>query len=107
VAGLAAALDLLLEVGSAEIYQRVVGHAHTLTHALLQAGWQVGSPGAQHRIAGIVAAKHQFLPAEEVARRLRERHIEVSARQGWVRFSPHFYATSGELEALRLILGKL
>jgi selenocysteine lyase/cysteine desulfurase len=107
VAGLAASLDLLLEVGNAEVYQRIVAHVRTLTHALLQEGWQVGSPGAQHRTAGIVAAKHPFLPADEAARRLRQRHIEVSARQGWVRFSPHFYATSGELEALRLILGKL
>jgi len=38
---------------------------------------------------------------------MRERQIEVAARQGWVRFSPHFYATTGELEALKVILGKL
>ncbi|MEW6337908.1 MAG: aminotransferase class V-fold PLP-dependent enzyme [Acidobacteriota bacterium] len=107
LAGLAAALDLLTEVGPEEIHERVVGHARTITQSLLEASWTVGSPGSAHPIAGIVSAKHPYLPAKEVARRLAQRHIEVSAREGWVRFSPHFYATAGELEALRKILGKL
>lgn len=107
LAGLAAALDLLLEVGLEEVFERVVSHARAITQALLKAGWHVGSPGSAHPIAGIVAARHPFLPADEIARRLRERQIEVTARQGWVRFSPHFYATAGELDALAVILGKL
>jgi cysteine desulfurase/selenocysteine lyase len=107
IAGLAAALDLLTEVGLDEIHARVTSHTRTLTHMLLKAGWSVGSPGSGHPIAGIVAARHPFLPSNELARRLRDRHIEVTARQGWVRFSPHFYATAGELEALEKILGKL
>ncbi len=107
VAGLAAALDLLLEAGIGEVHARVVAHARALTHLLLKAGWRVGSPGSAHPIAGIVAARHPVLPSEDVARRLRERHIEVTARQGWVRFSPHFYATAGEIDALGVILGKL
>jgi cysteine desulfurase/selenocysteine lyase len=107
VAGLAAALDLLAEVGIETVTDRVTTHARMLTEQLLALGWEVGSPGSGHPIAGIVAAHHPFIPAQEVARRLRARSIEVAARQGWVRFSPHFYATAGELEALRVILGKL
>jgi len=107
IAGLAAALDLLLEAGIGEVHSRVVAHARSLTQQLLKAGWRVGSPGSAHPIAGIVAARHSVLPSEDAARRLRERHIEVTARQGWVRFSPHFYATAGELDALGVILGKL
>ncbi len=107
VAGLAAALDLLLDVGLDEVHARVTSHARMITQLLLKAGWRVGSPGSAHPIAGIVAARHPFLPADEIARRLRERQIEVTARQGWVRFSPHFYTTAGELDALGVILGKL
>jgi cysteine desulfurase/selenocysteine lyase len=107
VAGLEAALDLLLQVGIDEVHERIVAHARALTQALLEGGWNVGSPGSAHEIAGIVAARHPFLPAGEAVRRLADRHIEVSARQRWVRFSPHFYATSGEIEALRRIIGKL
>jgi cysteine desulfurase/selenocysteine lyase len=107
LAGLTAALDLLLEVGPAEVYSRVCAHNRTITQTLLQAGWEVVSPGPTHRLAGIVAARHPFLPAHQVGERLRDRHIEVSARQGLVRFSPHFYTTAGELDALRVIIGKL
>jgi selenocysteine lyase/cysteine desulfurase len=106
-AGLAAALDLILEVGIGEINERIVANARTIMQVLLKQGWQVGSPGSSHPLAGIVAARHPFLPPQEVVKRLRDRSIEVSARQGWVRFSPHFYATAGELEALGVILGKL
>jgi selenocysteine lyase/cysteine desulfurase len=38
--------------------------------------------------------------------RLAERHVIVSARENLVRFSPHFYATRGEIEALDRILAK-
>ena len=107
LAGLEAALNLLLEAGVAEIHDRVVASARALTQQLLEAGWDVVSPGSGHPIAGIVAARHPHLPAAEVARRLRERAIEVAARQGLVRFSPHFYTTAGELEALGKILRKL
>jgi selenocysteine lyase/cysteine desulfurase len=106
-AGLAAALDLVLEAGIDEIHQRVVANARAIMEVLLRLGWHVGSPGSSHPIAGIVAGRHPFLPPHEVVKRLRDRSIEVSARQGWVRFSPHFYATAGELEALGVILGKL
>ena len=105
--GLAAALDLILEAGIDEIYERVVAGARSIMEILLRLGWEVGSPGSSHPLAGIVAARHPFLPPHEVAKRLRERSIEVSARQGWVRFSPHFYTTAGELDALGVILGKL
>jgi selenocysteine lyase/cysteine desulfurase len=107
LAGLAAALELLLEAGLPAIHERVSLHSRTITHALLQLGWEVVSPGSGHPVAGIVAGRHPFLPPEEVARRLHARQIEVSAREGVVRFSPHFYTTQGELEALRVILGKL
>lgn len=107
VAGLAAALDLLLDANPVEVHERIVRHQRTLTQMLVQAGWQVASPGAGHEVSGIVAARHPFLPAEEVRRRLEARSVIVGAREGWVRFSPHFYATAGELDALRVLLGRL
>ncbi len=106
-AGLAAALDLILEVGIVDVSERVIANARAVTEVLLRRGWDVGSPGSGHPIAGIVAGRHPFLPPPEVVRRLRDRSIEASARQGWVRISPHFYATAGEIEALHSILGKL
>lgn len=106
-AGLAAALDLILEAGIGDVHERVTANARSVTETLLRRGWEVGSPGSGHPIAGIVAGRHPFLPPAEVVRRLRDRSIEASSRQGWVRLSPHFYATAGEIEALHAILGKL
>ncbi|OYW01258.1 MAG: hypothetical protein B7Z61_12650, partial [Acidobacteria bacterium 37-71-11] len=44
VAGLAAALDLLLDVGLDEVHARVTRHARMSTQLLLKSGWRVGSP---------------------------------------------------------------
>jgi len=107
IAGLAAALDLLNSVGQENIQARVEMLARLLTRILLAHGWDVFSPGSGHPIAGIVAARHSSVTPKEAARRLSERKVVCSARQGSVRFSPHFYTTKGELEALDRILEKV
>ncbi|MGD9253511.1 MAG: aminotransferase class V-fold PLP-dependent enzyme [Holophagae bacterium] len=107
VAGLAAALDLLTAVDRENIQTRVEVLSRLLTRILLAHGWDVFSPGSGHPIAGIVAASHPGVSPEEAARRLAERRVVVSVRQGYVRFSPHFYTTRGELEALDRILEKV
>jgi selenocysteine lyase/cysteine desulfurase len=107
VAGLAAALDLLAAVGSDNIQARIETLARLLTRILLAHGWDVFSPGSGHPIAGIVAARHSSVSPADARRRLLERRVVVSARQGYVRFSPHFYTTRGELEALDRILEKV
>jgi selenocysteine lyase/cysteine desulfurase len=107
VAGLAAALDMLSAVGSETIQSRVETLTRLLTRTLIAHGWDVFSPGAAHPIAGIVAGRPATISSSEAVRRLAERRVVCSARQGSVRFSPHFYATRGELEALDRILEKV
>lgn len=107
IAGLAAALDLITSVGRDEIQARVETLSRLLTRVLLAHGWDVYSPGAGHPIAGIVATRHPSVPPREAARRLRERRVVCSVRQGYLRLSPHFYITKGELEAFDRILEKV
>lgn len=107
IAGLAAALDLLMTIGSEAVEARLEMLSRLLTRILIAHGWEVQSPGSGHPVAGIVAARHPTVPHREVVTRLRERHVMCSARQGLVRFSPHFYVTRGELEAFDRILTKL
>ncbi len=107
VAGLAAALDILAAVERDNIQTRVEMLSRLLTRILLAHGWDVYSPGAGHPISGIVAARHPGIGPAEARRRLEERRVIVSVRQGNVRFSPHFYTTRGELEALDQILEKV
>jgi selenocysteine lyase/cysteine desulfurase len=107
VAGLAAGLDLVSSIEAGFIQSRVEMLARTLTRILISHGWDVFSPGAGHPIAGIVAARHRNVAPNEAARRLRERRVICSVRQGHLRLSPHFYITRGELEALDRILEKV
>jgi selenocysteine lyase/cysteine desulfurase len=107
VAGLASGLDIINSVEREAIQARVETLARLLTRILLSHGWEVYSPGSGHPIAGIVAARHSSVAPREAARRLRERRVICSVRQSYVRFSPHFYITRGELEALDRILEKV
>jgi len=107
IAGLASGLDLLAAVDRENIQARVEMLCRLLTRILIAHGWDVYSPGSGHPIAGIVAARHPGVSPADVLRRLRERRVVVSVRQGNVRFSPHFYTTRGELEALDQILEKI
>ena len=107
VAGLASGLDLLAAVERENIQARIEMLSRLLTRILIAHGWDVYSPGSGHPIAGIVAARHPGVSPAEILRRLRERRVVVSVRQGNVRFSPHFYMTRGELEAFDRILEKV
>jgi len=107
IAGLGAALDLLINVGPENIQQRVEMLARLLTRILIAHGWDVFSPGSGQPIAGIVAARHPGVPPKEAAKRLLDRKVVCSVRQGSVRLSPHFYTTKGELEAFDTILEKV
>ncbi len=107
IAGMAAALDMVATVERDNIQTRIEMLSRLLTRILLAHDWDVFSPGSGHPIAGIVAARHPAVAPEEACRRLRDRRVIVSMRQGYVRFSPHFYTTRGELEALDRILEKI
>lgn len=107
LAGFAASLEFLLSLGLVEVRKRIWAHQRTLTTHLLELGWTVSSPGAAHSVAGIVVARHPFFPAQEVQARLAQRRVRVGVLGEWVRFSPHFYTTIAEMEALRQILAKL
>lgn len=106
IAGLAASLDLLTTVGMDVVTQRVETLNRLLTRILIAHGWEVASPGSGHPALGIVAAKPPAGSAREAVARLEERHVLASAREQLVRFSPHWYTTRGEIEALDRILTK-
>jgi selenocysteine lyase/cysteine desulfurase len=107
IAGLAAGLDIIVSAEQTNVQARVEMLVRLLTRILIAHGWDVLSPGSGHPTAGIVAARHPTVAPHEAARRLRERRVVCSVRQGYLRLSPHFYVTRGELEALDRILEKV
>jgi selenocysteine lyase/cysteine desulfurase len=102
--GLRAALELLLEAGVENIAPAVQGLADRIRAGAEQAGYECLGPRSNETGAGIVAIRHPSIEAPAIVRRLKEKGISVTARQGWVRISPHFYIAPDEIERL---LGEL
>jgi selenocysteine lyase/cysteine desulfurase len=98
VYGLGAAVNLLLEVGIPNIAERVLDLTDRLRSGLLAQGHSVFGPRAREEASGIVS----FVPRQGGAERLLDRflahRVQVAARLGMVRISPHFYNTEEEID---------
>lgn len=89
VYALAASLALLLEIGIDTVAKRVAETLDVLVRGLPASGLTPVLFGERPQ-AGILAARPpDGVEARHVARRLEERGIVVTAREGFVRFSPH------------------
>jgi cysteine desulfurase / selenocysteine lyase len=94
--GLRAAIEFLLEVGIERIAGQVRSLAVQIEDGVRAKGYEIlGTPGA-----GIVSFRHPNEDARLTVRKLREQSIITAPRQGWVRTSPHFYISSGDIESL-------
>jgi cysteine desulfurase/selenocysteine lyase len=98
IAGLAAAVDLLSAVGLETIRTRILEVCESLKRGLAEHGWAIVSPEPLR--SGILAAARPETDSRVLARRLEERGIIVAPREGAVRFSPHFYNDTGEVERI-------
>jgi len=103
IAGLAAAVDLLSEVGLETIRTRILETCETLKRGLTERGWTINSPEPLR--SGILAASLPNTDSRVLAKRLEERGIITAPREGSVRFSPHFYNDTGEVERILEALG--
>jgi selenocysteine lyase/cysteine desulfurase len=110
VAGLKAALDLLLEIGVEAIGAELLRKRAWLAPALEAKGWTVLQPGAPKEHAGPILSFHR--DKEDMAawhHKLMEAGIATSLRadragRRYVRLSPHFYNTDAELHRLLELL---
>ena len=104
---LAASLALLLEIGLPEVERRIARTLSVLALGLPDAGFAPVLFGGAPR-SGILAARP---PAGEDARyfqkRLADEHVVVSAREGFLRFSPHVGNDEAEAERVLALLKRL
>ena len=96
LAGLGAALELLLEVGPARVEEETLARASELAERLGARGLpRYGSPEPAHA-SGIVTVRHPR--PEALVEHLSSVGIEAALRNRLVRFSPAFYHTPAEME---------
>jgi cysteine desulfurase / selenocysteine lyase len=88
-----ASLDLILEIGSDVVEQRIMDLAAKAREMLRQVGAKVADCGSP-----IVAARFENRDVSALARELKERRVLVAARRGHLRVSPHLYNNEQDLE---------
>ncbi|HMN96088.1 MAG TPA: aminotransferase class V-fold PLP-dependent enzyme [Phycisphaerales bacterium] len=110
IAGLAAALELLLGERIDRVEPQVLRRAAEIAEALRGAGHRVlsrGHDGDGDRGSGIVAAApREGGPPEALLARLRSAGIHGVVRRGLLRLSPHFYNTLEQVERVREALAR-
>lgn len=95
IAGLAAAIDLLQEMGQPAVRDRILKTAGALSAGLAERGWTIASP--EPLASGILAAKPPSGDARSWAKALEQKGVIVAPREGCVRFSPHAGNDVGEV----------
>ncbi len=96
--GVRAALDLLLEVGVENIRPAVQGLADQLWEGAQELGFECLGVRTPETGAGIVSVRKPGVDSVYVVRKLKDAGIIAAPRQGWVRFSPHFYISPEDVE---------
>lgn len=96
--GLRASIEFLLEVGIKRIGPVVQALADQLAEGACRKGYQLLGDRTPDTGAGIIAIHKPGLDSRKVVHDLKQRGIVAAPRQGWVRFSPHFYISPEEIE---------
>ncbi len=96
IVGARASLEMMLEIGTATIQQKVLENTDYLMQCLPEAGYRLYSPTEPEHRSGIVTFFHPR--AEELYQHLHNRKIFVSLREGKIRVSPHFYNNREDID---------
>ena len=109
LAGLKAAVELLLEAGPNEVTRKISDLTQTLRDRIEPAGFEFLSPTEEKNRCGILTFRHPQVSSAQLWEALTKNDIVVSLRhdradRGWLRVSPHFYNTSAEMGKIAELL---
>jgi selenocysteine lyase/cysteine desulfurase len=109
LAGLRAAVELLLEAGPNEVSRQISALIQALRDRIAPAGFEFLSPMEEKNRSGILTFRHPQIASERLADALTKNDIVVSLRydranRGWLRVSPHFYNTAAEITKIAELL---
>jgi selenocysteine lyase/cysteine desulfurase len=109
IAGLRAAVELLLEAGPAQVVERILSLTRSLERDIARAGFEFLSPVEESNRSGILTFRHPKIPTDRFFEALLHSDTVVSLRfdrddRSWLRVSPHFYNTFAEMAKIADVL---
>ncbi|MCF7809190.1 MAG: aminotransferase class V-fold PLP-dependent enzyme [Candidatus Marinimicrobia bacterium] len=108
VAGARKALDLLLACGIDNIQKHVSGLTEQFLSGLKNTAFEPVYTFSKEERAGICLFKHKNQEQnEEVFKRLTAQKVNIALRGGGLRFAPHYYNTSEEVDRFLAMLAEL
>lgn len=98
--GLEASIRFLNEAGVAEIGPHVQSLGDRIASGATAKGYQLAVERTPATGAGIVSCRKEGVDSALIVARLREQGIIAAPRQGFIRLSPHFYISPGDIDRL-------
>src|ERR1700736_6003614 len=107
--GMKAAIDLLLEIGIANVAERILTVTGRLAGGLEGLGFTFLGPTGGPNASGILTVSRAGTDMEALFQRLTDANIICSSRQDrqgkhYIRFSPHFYNTEPEVDQVLKVM---
>lgn len=98
---LKASLEMLLQLGTTAVGDRLKRLGDRLIEKLMAKGYQIVSPRSHDAWSGIISFASPRHDHNQIVIALRKEHrIEIALREGRLRASPHFYNTEAQIDRL-------
>ncbi len=92
-------LNFFKSIGFDSIQDKIAENSNYLIERLLELGYELlFTPNDTSELAGIITIKSEN--STKLFEHLKQQNIICSLREGFIRFSPHFYNTHGEIDKL-------
>ncbi|MGI9613984.1 MAG: aminotransferase class V-fold PLP-dependent enzyme [Acidimicrobiales bacterium] len=99
IVGLGGTVSLLEEFGTAWAENRILDLTDHLCQEVAGRGFVIQSPRHDHQRSGIVIFSKAGVDPEHLHERLTAAGVKCAVRAGGIRFSPHYYNTTDEIDA--------
>ena len=104
--GLASAVEFLLTIGAETIFRHDMQLRQRLISGLKQRGARLLGPADEKDCSPIVSARFPGFSSRAIVKFLKDHDVIVSPRADFVRFSPHLYNCSDDIDLALEVLDR-